>query len=106
MLFHFDKDFYKWKFRLLIGSSLTSVFANLFLEFRDWFPSKIFYQYDLHISDILIICPINQYDLVIKLNIEFTIEFTYETEPNSTLPFVNIMLSYTGVTLLSPLDQH
>ena len=97
--FQYNNIFYKQKFGLPIGSLLCGVLACIYLEFLESGLFKYIIpntaHYFRYIDDILLIYPqdLDFYSITDRLNnVEPSIKFTYESEYNSTQPFLDILL--------------
>lgn len=97
---YFSGNFYKCKFGLPMGSPLSRVMTCLFLEFLETFQyihskDAIYFQY---IDNSLLIYPhdtsLPELGSALK-RLEHAIKFSYETESNNTLLFLNFMLIHS-----------
>ncbi|KAJ8919473.1 hypothetical protein NQ315_016573, partial [Exocentrus adspersus] len=99
--FQLENDFYQQDFGVAMGSSLSPIMSNTFMEhFEETYVKsyinkpKIWWRY---VDDIFSIWPHGQDNLADFLNflnnIEPTIKFTLELEENNKLPFLDVMIS-------------
>ncbi|KAJ8909998.1 hypothetical protein NQ315_003526 [Exocentrus adspersus] len=104
--FQLENDFYQQDFGMAMGSSLSPIMSNIFMEhFEETYVKsyinkpKIWWRY---VDDVFSIWPHGQDNLTDFLNflnnIEPTIKFTLELEENNKLPFLDVMISkYTEI---------
>ena len=98
-VFSFKNNFYRQKFGMAMGSSLSPVLAGLFMEYfeSELLPTILdhplpWYRY---VDDVFSLWPDNQnfQDFFQKLNsLHPTIKFKYEFEENKCLPFLDVMV--------------
>ncbi|KAJ8913061.1 hypothetical protein NQ315_006562 [Exocentrus adspersus] len=99
--FQLENDFYQQDFGMAMGSSLSPIMSNIFMEhFEETYVKsyinkpKIWWRY---VDDVFSIWPHGQDNLTDFLNflnnIEPTIKFTLELEENNKLPFLDVMIS-------------
>ncbi|KAJ8914806.1 hypothetical protein NQ315_014551 [Exocentrus adspersus] len=99
--FQLENDFYQQDFGMAMGSSLSPIMSNIFMEhFEETYVKsyinkpKIWWRY---VDDVFSIWPHRQDNLTDFLNflnnIEPTIKFTLELEENNKLPFLDVMIS-------------
>ncbi|XP_050510634.1 uncharacterized protein LOC126887260 [Diabrotica virgifera virgifera] len=99
--FQLNNEFYKQNFGLAMGSSLSPLLANIFMEdFENNIISKqnlkptVWWRY---VDDVFSIWPHGSELLDTFLNIindqEETIKFTMEKEYNNSLPFLDVLIS-------------
>jgi hypothetical protein len=100
-VFQSNNKIYKQTFGTPMGSPLSPVIANIYMEdFEEralknsLLKPKLWLRY---VDDILIVWPHSNSDLELFLeflnNIEPTIQFTYEKEENGSLPFLDVLLT-------------
>ncbi|KAJ8919254.1 hypothetical protein NQ315_003837, partial [Exocentrus adspersus] len=99
--FQLENDFYQQDFGMAMGSSLSPIKSNIFMEyFGETYVKnytnkpKIWWRY---VDDVFSVWPHGQDSLTQFLNflnnIEPTIKFTLELEENNKLPFLDVMVS-------------
>ncbi|KAJ8911562.1 hypothetical protein NQ315_007943 [Exocentrus adspersus] len=99
--FQLENDFYQQDFGMAMGSSLSPIMSNIFMEyFEETYVKnytnkpKIWWRY---VDDVFSVWPHGQDSLTQFLNflnnIEPTIKFTLELEENNKLPFLDVMVS-------------
>ncbi|KAJ8916940.1 hypothetical protein NQ315_013412 [Exocentrus adspersus] len=99
--FQLENDFYQQDFGMAMGSSLSPIMSNIFMEhFEETYVKsyinkpKIWWRY---VDDVFSIWPHGQDNLTDFLNflnnIEPTIKFTLELKENNKLPFLDVMIS-------------
>lgn len=96
--FQFREKFYKQKFGVAIGNSLSPKMASFFMTHFEnlvkrasWFP-RLWIRY---VDDIFAIVKRNKLELIIqKLNSQFeSINFTYEEESNECIAFLDLLIT-------------
>lgn len=101
--FTFSDQPYRQKFGMAMGSPISAVLANLFMEsleagpFADIIPSTVTWL--RYVDDILIIAPrrFNLNTFQEKLNsVEDSIQFTLENEENDSLPYLDTLIIKDG----------
>ena len=98
-IFSFEGEFYQQKFGMAMGSPISAVLANLYLEFLERGPFDRILPNTVtwlrYVDDVLIIAPrrLDLHQLKDDLNtVEQSIQFTLEEELDDQMPFLDALL--------------
>ena len=101
--FAFDQKLYKQKFGMAMGSPISAVLANLFMESMEVGPYANIIPPNVtwlrYVDDVLLIAPrrLSIKQLQDKINeVEESIQFTLESEEDGKLPFLDTLLVKDG----------
>jgi hypothetical protein len=104
--FQFEDKFYQQKDGMVMGSSLSLVFSNIFMEHFEKlaletavFKPAIWLRY---VDDTFVVWPHGPsrlQEFLRHLNsVRPTIQFTMEVETNNNLPFLDVLVTRQGIT--------